>query len=82
MSPIEEKLLAALRELESAATNAGREPRPDFPALFARIDELSAGLPRGASVDLRHYLAKKSYQKARLWLEGLDAQNARGQCDR
>jgi hypothetical protein len=27
-----------------------------------------------------HYLRKKSYEKARLWLEGRDAENARGNC--
>jgi hypothetical protein len=29
---------------------------------------------------LLHYLHRKSYEKARLWLEDRDAENARGGC--
>jgi len=78
---IEQTLLNALVELEKAG-NAVRtaKPKPNLPALFARIDELAKQLPHGAAPALRHYLQKKSYQKARLFLQGRDAENQIGNC--
>jgi hypothetical protein len=77
----EQTLLDALVKLEQAVT-AGRtaNPKPDLPALFARIDELAKQLPRGTDPELLHYLQKKSYQKARLFLQGRDAENQVGNC--
>ena len=46
----------------------------------ARIDELAKQLPRGANPALLHYLQKKSYEKARLFLQGRDAENQAGNC--
>jgi hypothetical protein len=48
--------------------------------LFARLDELTRALPRDTDPTLLHYLQKKSYQKARLFLEGRDAENQAGNC--
>jgi hypothetical protein len=37
-------------------------------------------LPRDADPNLLHHLHKKSYEKARLLLEGRGVENARGSC--
>jgi hypothetical protein len=64
----------AVRQIRSAGS------KPDLAACFDRIDELTRRLPRGADPDLLHYLHRKSYEKARLWLEGRDVDNRRGHC--
>ncbi|HZT21403.1 MAG TPA: hypothetical protein VFB55_00700 [Verrucomicrobiae bacterium] len=80
---LEETLLQALLELERAAQPPSPEaPRPDWPRLWTRIDELTAQLPPDADPRLRHYLRQKSYQKARLFLQGREAENQTGQCRR
>ena len=55
-------------------------PKPDLLPLFARLEELTRQLPPNTDPNLLHYLHKKSYEKARLWLEGRGANNARGNC--
>ena len=81
MTETEQQLLAALRELErDVATMATAQPKPDLLAIFARLDELTRQLPRAADPSLLHYLHKKSYEKARLFLEGRDAENQLGNC--
>jgi len=52
--------------------NANTDPRPDLLGLFSRLDELTAALPKDTPRDLLHYLHKKSFQKARLYLQGQD----------
>ena len=47
-------------------------PKPNLLPLFARIDELMRLLPAETDAALLHYLQRKSYEKARLWLEGRD----------
>jgi hypothetical protein len=37
-------------------------------------------MPRDADPTLLHYLHKKSYEKARLFLQGRDAENQVGNC--
>ena len=70
MTDLEERLLRTLVELEDAVGRmAAANPKPDLKALFARLDELAAELPADAPRDLRHYLQRKSYQKARLFLQ-------------
>jgi len=49
-------------------------------AFFERLEALARKLPRGSNPDLLHYLNRKSYEKARLLLEGRDPENARGTC--
>jgi len=79
----EQILLNALLELERAGKSARTaNPKPDLPALFARIDALAKQLPRGSDPDLLHYLQKKSYEKARLFLEGRNTENQTGNCRR
>lgn len=81
MSDTERAILQALVELDGAVKSMpSANPKPNLLPLFSRLDELTRQLPKNASPDLLHYLHKKSYEKARLWLEGRDAENARGNC--
>ncbi len=79
MTATERNLLTALTELEQVvALMPAANPKPDLLAHFDRIDELTRQLPEDADPALLHYLRKKSYEKARLWLEGRDDQNQSG----
>lgn len=79
MTEIESQLLDALLELENAArAGAGSGQMPDLSLLFGRIDALAGQLPPNTDPELRHYLARKSYLKAREHLQGFAA--ARGNC--
>lgn len=76
-----QKLLSALVELDDAIkTMPVANPKPNLMPLFARIDELAKQLPRDADPTLLHYLHKKSYEKARLFLQNRDAENQVGNC--
>lgn len=80
-SPIEKDLLAALTQLaETVKAMPTANPRPSLMPLFTRLDELTKLLPRDTDPTLLHYLHKKSYEKARLFLEGRDAENQVGNC--
>jgi hypothetical protein len=80
-TPLEENLLNALLELDSAVkAMPAANPKPNLLPLFARIDELTKQLPRDADPALLHYLHKKSYEKARLFLQDRDAENQVGNC--
>jgi hypothetical protein len=79
--PVENELLAALTQLaETVKSLPGAQPKPDLLPLFARLDELAHRLPRDTDPTLLHYLHKKSYEKARLYLQGRDAENQVGNC--
>ena len=79
----EEKLLDALVELEKAAKSMpAAKPKPNLLPLFTRIDELAKQLPADADPELRHFLQRKSYEKARLLLEGRGKENSKGSCGR
>src|SRR6266542_3366555 len=81
MTDTEQKLLQALLELERAVTAmAAAQPKPDLRPLFSRIEELTRQLPAQTDPSLLHYLHKKSYEKARLHLQGRGAENRAGQC--
>ena len=81
MTAIEEDILRTLTRLDEAVKSmTNGRPNPDFLPLFARLEELTWQLPPGTSPDLLHYLHKKSYEKARLWLQGRDTENPRGSC--
>ena len=81
MQESEQKLLNALVDLESAVQSmATSNPKPDLKAKFERIDVLTRELPKGTDPQLLHYLQKKSYQKARLFLQGRDSENTMGSC--
>ncbi len=81
MTHIEQDILKTLVELDAAAKSmTAANPKPNLQPLFARLEELTRRLPRDIAPDLLHYLHKKSYEKARLWLEGRESENARGSC--
>ena len=81
MNETEQRILDSLLELEKAvASMATARPKPNLLPMFARIDELTRQLPRDADPTLLHYLHKKSYEKARLFLQGRESENARGNC--
>ena len=79
-SPIEQELLASLRTLDAAVKGLATGARPDLQAIFSQIDGLMRRLPKDVDPQLLHYLHKKSYEKARLYLEGRDAENQMGSC--
>ncbi|MBC8095445.1 MAG: hypothetical protein H7Y43_06510 [Akkermansiaceae bacterium] len=81
LTQTEDAILQALGELDAAVKSMPTaNPKPNLLPLFSRLDELTAQLPSNAPPDLIHYLRKKSYEKARLWLEGRKAEIARGGC--
>jgi NAD-specific glutamate dehydrogenase len=68
-TPLEQELLDALAQLENAIkAMPAIEAKPNLLLLFARIDELANQLPQTADPELRHFLQRKSYEKARLLL--------------
>ena len=68
-APVEKQLLDALVELDTAVKAMSSEnPKPGLMPLFSRIDELAEKLPPSADPELRHFLQRKSYEKARLHL--------------
>ena len=80
-SAIESDLLVALINLDNAVRSMPTaNHKPSLLPIFSRIDELTRQLPRNADPTLLHYLHKKSYEKARLYLEGRDAENQAGNC--
>ena len=77
----EKNLLDELMELEKAVkAMASANPKPNLMPIFARLDELTKQLPRDTDPTLLHYLHKKSYEKARLFLQDRDAENQVGNC--
>jgi hypothetical protein len=76
-----QNILATLVELDNAVKSMPTaNPKPNLLPLFARIDGLTKQLPRDADPQLLHYLHKKSYEKARLFLQDRDAENQVGSC--
>jgi hypothetical protein len=81
MSETERAILQSLVELDAAVkAMPTANPKPSLLPIFSRLDELTRQLPKDASPNLLHYLHKKSYEKARLWLEGRITEIARGNC--
>ena len=73
MTTGEQNILQTLTELEQAVKSIPTaNPKPNLLPLFARIDELMRLLPAETDAALLHYLQRKSYEKARFWLEGRD----------
>lgn len=83
MTETEKRILASLTDLDRAVKSLHTaSPKPDLQPIFVRLDRLTAELPPDSDPNLLHYLHKKSYAKARLFLEGRDVENARGSCHR
>ena len=71
MRTLEQALLDKLLELETASkTLATAKPKPDLMRLFGEIENLAGRLSKSSHPSLLHYLQRKSYQKARLLLQG------------
>jgi len=79
MSVTETQVLEALRELEG---DVARQPRPDLRPRLAELDRLTRELPANTDPDLRHFLQRRSYEKARLFLEDRVAEIHQGGCTR
>jgi len=78
---LEKTLLNVLIELDHAVKSMpSANLKPNLLPLFERIDELTKQLPRDADPTLLHYLYKKSYEKARLFLQNRDEENQAGNC--
>jgi hypothetical protein len=70
MTKTEQEILETLVTLENAAARMPTaKPKPDLRPMFMRLETLAAQLPKGTDPDLLHYLHRKSYQKARAFLE-------------
>jgi hypothetical protein len=81
MTATEQTILETLLDLDRAVKSMPTaSAKPDLQLYFRRLDELTGQLPKGSDPDLLHYLHKKSYEKARLFLQGRDAENASGNC--
>jgi len=81
MTDTENAILQSLLELDATIkTMPAANPKPNLLPLFERIDALTRQLPRDTDAGLLHYLQKKSYEKARLFLQGRDSENAQGNC--
>jgi hypothetical protein len=81
MTDTERAILAALVELnEKAAQMRTANPKPNLMPIFVRLDELTGQLPPNTPGDLLHYLHKKSYEKALLFLQDRESENAKGSC--
>ena len=80
-SSLEKDILKALVDLDAAAkAMATAKPKPNLLPLFSRLDDLAGKLPRQTDPMLLHYMHKRSYEKARLLLQGRDAENQAGNC--
>lgn len=81
MTQLEEQLHEALVTLDRAVKNLAASRQPvDLLPLLARIDELGAQLPANTDLQLIHFIQRKSFEKATLWLEGRKAEITRGIC--
>jgi hypothetical protein len=81
MTAMEQTIRESLVELDrQVKLMPTANPKPNLLPLFTRLDDLTAQLPPQTAPELLHYLRKKSYEKARLFLEGRDAENAAGNC--
>ena len=78
MTVLEKSILNKLAELEEAVRSLRTEnPKPDLTPIFLQLDGMTSELPRDTDPNLLHYMNKKSYQKAMLFLQGRETENAR-----
>jgi len=79
VTALEKEILIALCELDATVqTMATAQPRPNLLPLFARLETLAGQLPADADPQLRHFLQRKSYEKARQLLDGRRIEERRG----
>jgi len=81
MTKTEHDILQSLRELDGAVRSLkSSESKPDLMSHFRNIDTLTDQLSEEADPRLLHFLHKKSYEKARLWLEDRHGEIQQGRC--
>jgi hypothetical protein len=81
MTNVEQDLLSCLLELEDKVAQLSTGTvKPDIATVLKRLDAMTTQLPLNTDPALRHYLQKKSYEKARLWLQGRESENQPGPC--
>jgi hypothetical protein len=81
MTAIQRDILTTLVELDSSVkAMKTAQAKPNLIPIFNRLDQLTHSLPKDTDPSLLHYLHKKSYEKALLYLRGRDAENAEGTC--
>src|SRR5579859_2057846 len=69
-TPVEKEILTALIQLDAAVKSMPTaNPKPNLLPLFEHLDELTHKLPRNTDPTLLHYMHKKSFEKARLFLQ-------------
>lgn len=79
MTQTENDILQTLVELDDAVRSMKTaNPKPNLLPIFTRLDKLATQLGPGADGELKHFLQRKSYEKARMHLQGLAA--SRGSC--
>jgi hypothetical protein len=78
---LESEILMELRRLdETVAAMAGTGPKVSLLPIVQELSRLTAALPPGSDSQLLHYLHKRSFEKARLFLEGREGENIAGPC--
>lgn len=81
MTEAEQSVYNCLVELdEKIALMKTANPKPNLIPIFERLDELANSMPPGTNGELLHFLHRKSYEKAKLLLEGKRGQVKRGSC--
>ena len=81
MNETEREILSALDDLDRMVKSMKTaNPKPNLLPVFEKLDSLTSRLGPQGDPSLLHYLHKKSYEKARLFLHGRDQQNAAGNC--
>lgn len=81
MTQLEQQLHDALVALDRAVKGFAANKQPvDLMPLLRRIDELGAQLPTDTDPQLVHFIQRKSFEKAILWLEDRKAEITRGVC--
>lgn len=70
MTEVERDILQTLQDIKRAVDSMSTAPvKPNLVPLFQRIESLRKTLPASTDPQLKHYLERQSYEKARLHLE-------------
>jgi hypothetical protein len=81
VTALERQILERLLTLEqTVAAMATTNPKPSLAPILSDLGRLTRELPLGTDPQLLHYLHKHSFEKARLSLQGRDAENVAGNC--
>jgi hypothetical protein len=78
ITELEKSILNKLVELEEAVKSLRTSsPKPNLAPILLHLDRLTSELPGDTDPNLLHYMNKKSYQKAMLFLQGRESENTR-----